>query len=78
MVFATSHFQQFNLKSQVGVFYTGMIVMENENLINFFAYYEQRNVSNQPKSDSSPSEELSIAIQHLIERLRDCRPINQI
>lgn len=52
--------------------------MENENVVNFFAYYNQKNDVEQTEITTAPSEELGIAIQHLIQRLRDCKPLNQV
>lgn len=52
--------------------------MENGNLINFIAYCKKRHAEDQRPKEKIPSEELRVAIQHLIERLRDCKPLGQI
>lgn len=52
------------------------ITMENENLVNFITYCRQRKPGDQTQ-ESHVSEELSMAIQTLIQRLRECNPLKQ-
>ena len=52
--------------------------MENGNLVSFIAYCKQRYSKEEPNEQNTASEELGAAIQHLIERLRECKPLTQI
>ena len=78
MTFTDSQRWQNQCTMMIGALYDKDAIMESGNLINFIAYCKQRHTEDQNKVEKTPSEELGVAIQHLIERLRDCEPLNQI